>query len=126
MAACTQAGAKLSKIDMGTVSKLFAAAHDSSLVDYIQMSKDLQMHYSSLNFVQQRITNVESLKQIMSKTGKSELKHLNPDELRQMISVYQSKADTDATPVAKIVQPGSTRSGNTLQSAQQKHQRRTM
>lgn len=33
--ACTQAGAKISKLDMVTVSKLFAPVHDSSQVDYI-------------------------------------------------------------------------------------------
>ena len=73
---------------MRTIGKLFSPPEDSNMVDYISMSKDLQLHYSSLNFVQQRIANVESLKQIVGRSGKSDMKHLNADELRNMISSY--------------------------------------
>lgn len=117
LSACTTAGAKLSNIDMRTISKMFAPAEDSSMVDYIGMSKELQLHYSSLNFVQQRITNVESLKQIMNKSAKNEMKHLNQDELRQMISIYQTKNEDPFSKTQTAAKTEATnRSGTTLQS----------
>jgi hypothetical protein len=86
--ACAQAGVSLAGADVKTVSTFFAAGGDSNTVDYVRMSKELQLHYSSLNFVTKRVKNVESLKEFMSKTGKSDMKHLNTDELRLMIQVY--------------------------------------
>ena len=83
--ACSSAGVSLSKDQVKRIGMLFSHDGDSASIDYVRMSKELNLHYSSLNFIQQRVQNAHSLKQILSKPGKmgkTDLKHLNTQELR--------------------------------------------
>ena len=69
---------------------MFSANGDSNQVDFIKMSKDLQLHYSSLNYVSSRASKVNKVKEIMAVNGKTtDLKSLNTAELRKMIQGYQ-------------------------------------
>ena len=39
------------------------------MVDYVRMSQDLKLHYSSLNYVSARVNKVENLKEILAKSS---------------------------------------------------------
>lgn len=72
---------------------LLFPGHDRNLamVDYIQMSQDLKLHYSSLNFVSNRVQKVETVKEIFAKNGgkpSDQSKQPNTGELRKMIQHY--------------------------------------
>ena len=84
--ACQQSGVKLTNEEIRRCGVMFPAeSGDSGKIDFIRMSRDLQLHYSSLNFVGQRASNLETVKEVMSKSGKADRKNINTEELRNMI-----------------------------------------
>ena len=96
--ACSQAGVSLSNDEVRRASLLFGSRSQHSetaaeTVDYNRMSRELKLHYSSLNYVSQPAhSQVESLKSVVT-AGKArkDLKRLNTDEVRQMIQGYRQK-----------------------------------
>ena len=54
------------------------------------MSKELNLHYSSLNFVAARQSKLENLKDVLSKSGKSDCQY-SAMEMRKIIQDYQNK-----------------------------------
>ena len=49
--ACEQAGVSLSNDEVRRVGLLFHANGDPTIVDYVRMSQELNLHYHSLNYV---------------------------------------------------------------------------
>ena len=54
---------------MKRVGILFPGEGDTAMVDYVRMSQDLKLHYSSLNYVSARVNKVENLKEILAKSS---------------------------------------------------------
>ena len=52
---------------------LFAAQGDTAIIDYLRMSKELNLHYNSLNFVAARQSKIDTMKDVLSKSGKSDI-----------------------------------------------------
>ena len=57
------------------------------------MSKELNLHYSSLNFMAARQNKIENLRDVLSKSGKSECKSYSALEMRKMIQDYHTKGE---------------------------------
>jgi len=96
------------------------------------MSKELNLHYSSLNYMASRQKKLDQVKEVMSKTGKSDLKQLNPAEMRKLIREYQSKVDDDQSQKTKktvgrgVSQSPSTASGVRSVSVQSQQIKRAL
>lgn len=65
--ACSQSGVGLSNDEVKRISLLFAPASqaNSDSIDYIRMSRELNLHYDSLNFVSQKSGTAQNLKDII-------------------------------------------------------------
>ena len=59
----------LSKTEMNRVGALFGANGDTNQIDFVRMSKELSLHSNSLNYVGQRANKVETLKEMMNRSG---------------------------------------------------------
>ena len=72
---CAQVGTFLSNEDTKRIGLLFACEDDNNLIDFMKMSQDLQLHYSSMNYLNDTAMKIENLKSIMTKKGReSDLK----------------------------------------------------
>ena len=99
--ACSSASVGLSNDEVRKIGQLFAPADgNTDHIDYIRMSKELNLHYGSLTYAGQQASTVNNLKEIIARQGKPDLKQLNYQELRGMIQSYQSKLDTEKQPSA--------------------------
>ena len=79
--ACKKAGVSIANDDMRQVSVLFAAATDgvsnvassinssNIMIDYVRMSKELNLHYGSLKHLTQKQGMIEHVKEVISKGG---------------------------------------------------------
>ena len=58
------------------------------------MSRELQLHYPSLNHVSTRVQDAETLKDIFSKSGKRDLKHFDAAQLRKIMTSYRQSIES--------------------------------
>ena len=74
--ASNKAGVSLSNDEMKRIGILFPSHKKESTgtVDFVQMSQDLNLHYSSLNYVDPTVLKVQNLKNMVAKRGRSVLK----------------------------------------------------
>jgi len=77
--------------DIRQIGVLFAATKDlpSREINYVRMSKELNLHYGCLSYLTNKQSKLEHVKEVMSKSGKSDYLNLsNYGELRDKIRKY--------------------------------------
>ena len=87
----------LANDDIRQIGILFASGKGPGAreIDYVRMSKELNLHFGNLNYLTTRQSKLEQVKEVMSKSGKgSDYLHLsNYGELRDKIKDYQNRMD---------------------------------
>ena len=86
----------LANDDIRQIGVLFASGkgEGNREIDYVRMSKELNLHYGCLNYLSSKQSQLDHVKQVMSKSGKSDFLNLsNYGELRDKIKEYQGRLD---------------------------------